>query len=488
MARKEKHIIKEGLDIREVGYYSTPSFIADFITNKMLEINPNGKKVLDPAVGKEELLKTFYERGMQIDSFDIIDFPKKGYSTFRKSDFLDFYIHFISSLDYAMNKNRFLDYDYYICNPPYNCHEVAYIKNNKQKLKSAFGIGVHNMYSMFLSAIITLAKPGSLIGVIISDSFLTSAIHSKLRKQILSECSIHSLILCPNNLFWSENADVRTCILILQKGKEHQREVELLNRLDSIERFKYHLSQNIFSTHKLHDIVLNISNRNSQFVIGVDPKILQLFYTNKLLGDVFTCVTCISTGNDAKYLSTQKKEGYSVPFYKNPASKKFVGAADAYLVDNFMQESQLVKDFMVRNKSFIGKEGIACSSMGLPFSAVLLPYGAVTGVNATIFPPEKDRLWLLSYLNSSLVTYLIRGILIRSNMVTSGYVNSLPIISFSMFEKKALGDIAFKVINDQITSREAVTECDKIIFSNINLPEKTISSICYFANHLNKMV
>jgi len=83
-------------------------------------------------------------------------------------------------------------------------------------------------------------------------------------------------------------------------------------------------------------------------------------------------VTCISTGNDKKYLSTECKPGFSVPFYKNPASRKFISHPDAYLIDDFMEESLKVKDFMVRNKPLILSEGIACSSMGIPFSAVLL--------------------------------------------------------------------------------------------------------------------
>ena len=75
------------------------------------------------------------------------------------------------------------------------------------------------MYSMFLSALIECAKKGSLIGVIISDSFLTAKLHSNLRKQIIDNCIIHQLILCPNDLFWSQKADVKTCILILEKGR-----------------------------------------------------------------------------------------------------------------------------------------------------------------------------------------------------------------------------------------------------------------------------
>jgi hypothetical protein len=63
MGRFEKTIVIEnGLDRRELGYYSTPNFISTFMTKKMLDINPSGKTALDPCVGKEEMIKEFVGR------------------------------------------------------------------------------------------------------------------------------------------------------------------------------------------------------------------------------------------------------------------------------------------------------------------------------------------------------------------------------------------------------------------------------------------
>ena len=64
MARKVKVLLDDnGVDKRESGYYSTPDFIAKYLTYEMLKINPNGESVLDPAVGKEELLHYFKKEG-----------------------------------------------------------------------------------------------------------------------------------------------------------------------------------------------------------------------------------------------------------------------------------------------------------------------------------------------------------------------------------------------------------------------------------------
>ena len=82
MGRFNKEVLDiSGVDKRESGYYSTPKFIAEFLTESMLELNPDGKYVLDPAVGKEELIEQFFLAGKTIDSFDIIDFGSHAFST-----------------------------------------------------------------------------------------------------------------------------------------------------------------------------------------------------------------------------------------------------------------------------------------------------------------------------------------------------------------------------------------------------------------------
>lgn len=487
MGRFEKILVGEnGIDRRDSGYYSTPNFICEYLSNELLRLNPKGKKALDPAVGREELIKNFFIHGKKIDSFDIIEHGNIQYSNFQKKDFIEFYKQQKDSLFFQNNIN--LEYDYYIANPPYNCHEIDYIKKNKTELKKTFEkVGVHNMYSIFLSAIIGCAKEGSLIGVIISDSFLTATMHSGLRQQILDECSIHQLILCPNDLFLSQKADVRTCILILQKGKQFQGKIEVANRPKNTKELARILEKRDFVKTNIENIVLSKKRTANQFIIDIDSEILLLFKKHRL-GDLFNCVTGISTGNDKKYLSKEKKEGYEIPFYKNPGSKKFIAHPDAYLINDFLNESLIVKDFMVRNKQFIHQEGITCSSMGLPFSACYLPKNTTFGVNPNIFTPKEDLYWVLSYLNSHLITYLVRGILIRSNMVTSGYISQLPIIDFSQKEKQVLTKISKDVIASKLDNENAIKQINSIVYKNLNLSKSIIEKIEDFALNLSKRV
>jgi len=486
MGRHLKSILTtDGMDRRDAGYYSTPQFVADFLSTAMLEINSEGQYVLDPAVGKEELLDRFHEAGKTIEGFDIQDFGLHEKASFTRKDFLEFYTleHNCSLLGTGAS----LKYDYYIANPPYNCHESEYIRGNKNALLAAFPqTGVNNMYSMFIAAMIDLAKPGALIGLITLDSFLTAKMHQSLRTRILERCSVHYIVLCPTDLFWNQKADVRTCLLILQKGKQYQGRVKVANRSVNTQEFKNVLMKREFEQVSINQLILDHSCDNGEFVIGVSKSIKDLF-SNPRLGDVFRCVTGISTGADARYISKERTNYFSVPFYKNPGSRRFYMEPDGYLPQDFLQIEKRVPNFMVRNKDILFLPGISCSSMGIPFTACYLPANATFGVNPNIICGENDLWWLLAYLNSSLVTYFVRGILIRTNMITSGYASRIPIVPLSMGQKRELGRLANKAFAERTANGknvELIEAIDSVVTAELSLPKNELNRIKKFCNSL----
>lgn len=490
MGRNCKNILTpEGIDRRDKGYYSTPSFISQFITEVMLKINPKGEYVLDPAVGKEELLYYFFNAGKKIDSFDIYNYGNYKYSNFRLVDFIEYYCNLQSQIIFNQQIN--LKYDYYIANPPYNCHEIDYIRNNKRRLNGIFDdIGTHNMYSMFLAGLIDCAKDGSLIGMIILDSFLTAKMHEGLRKKILENCSIHYLVLCPTDLFLNQKADVRTCIIILQKGTKYQNKVQVSNRPENKNSLKTLLENKDFTKKNINDINLKGNEDSFEFIIECSPEIRRLFDFPRL-GDLFNCITGISTGDDTKYISKEKNDYYSIPFYKNPGMRRFYTTPDGFLPNDFLEIEGKIKNFMVRNKKLLFKEGITCSSMGVSFGACYLPPNSTYGVNANIICSEKEIWWLLSYLNSSIVSYIVRSCLIRSNMITSGYVSRIPIPSFSENIKNELSQISKEAYEKKVSKNNAdiyIDKIDQIIFKYLNISDDGINEIICFTSNLLKAV
>lgn len=489
MGRHKKTVMtSDGVDRRENGYYSTPLFVTEFITTELLYLNKSGRTVFDPCVGKEEMLSAFNRAGKSVTGWDVEDFGIHDIAEFEKRDFLDFYGE---RKDFCiLGQKPELPYDYYVANPPYNCHESNYIRANKKRLQRLFPqTGVANMYSMFMSAMIDIAKPGAVLGIITNDSFLTSRMHEGLRKQILRDCRIKHLLLCPVDLFWKQRADVRTCIIILVKEQaKSDCEIAVLNRPENTEAFKKSLSSRKFENEMLSDLVLRSKQDRHEFVIGC-PKAVRNLFNMPRLGQLFRCVTGISTGNDKKYLRKTKDSYYNIPFYKNPGMRRFWMEPDAYLPSDFLEIEKEVPNFMVRNKDLLFKAGISCSSMGIPFGACTLPSGGTYGVNANIFCDPKDRYWLLSYLNSSIVTYFVRGVLLRTNMITSGYVSRIPIIPISGGGKEKLKMIAEKAAEQKIQKLEykhLIKKIDEVIFSESGLPEKEVNLVKEFCENIMK--
>lgn len=490
MGRKEK-VLKENIiddlsiDKRKIGYYSTPSFICDYITNRVMEINNNGKSVLDPCCGREEMLNPFNKFNVQAYGIDIIKYKEEYNCNFKNTDFIRYYYEF----DNANNQIKNLSYDYYVLNPPYNCHEVQYIKDNKKELKKHFhDVGVHNMYGIFISAVIDLAKDGAVIGIITHDSFLNSKSYEGLRKKILNTCSIHEITMCPTDLFLEQGAEVRTSIVILQKGLSYQRNVIINNRCRSREELIDVLDSSDDHLYSLNDIVLNNKMDNSEFIIGCPEEIKSLFTINRL-GEQFKCITGISTGNDNLYLSKEMKEPYTVPFYKNPGKDKYYTNKVMYINKDFINISKSIPNFIVRNKELLYKPGIICSSMGVQFTACKLPEESTFGVNTCIICDDKDIFWLLTYLNSTLVTYLVRGVLNRSNMITSGYVSRIPLLNFDNDAKDKLtylGKLAYERAKDKKEIYEILNEIDKVINDTAGLSINTVSYINKFKIDLIK--
>ncbi len=508
MGRHQKVVEVDNIDKRALGYYSTPRFVAKYISKRLLMINPNGRKVLDPCCGKEELLDEFFSRNMEVDGVDIEQYKQTYRCNFQKKDFISFYNEILLknektqlTFDDIINEESFeenkkLDYDYIIANPPYNCHEVDYIKNNKEKLKKLFAdVGVHNMYSMFISAIIDIAKEGTLIGLITSDSFLTAKAHTNLREKILRECAVHEITMCPIDLFHDQHADVRTSIIILQKGKHYQGTVLVNNRPLSTEIFKTQLEEQLenyknknVKGYELSDIILNNPKDNFEFIIECPDDIKRLF-SGKRLGEVFKCVTGISTGKDELYLSPVKKDPFIIPFYKNPGKNRFYADNNLYLHKDFLKFDAEIKNFMVRNKDLLYKPGITCSSMGVEFTAARLPANSTFGVNANIICEDKDAWWLLAYLNSELVTYLVRGVLIRSNMITSGYVSRIPLIDIKENDKKLLGDLAKEAYERAKCGKsynDVLSRINNLVNKIANISEESINLIKNFNLNLIK--
>lgn len=487
MGRRYKSVLsKEGIDRRDAGYYSSPDFVARFLYNELKSINPNGVTVFDPCVGKEELLEPFIQDGLKAEGFDCRRYLPVYRSLFKEIDFLEFF------REHQVQRSPFIEADFIVANPPYNCHETSYIRDNKPWLRKVFkDTGVANMYSMFISAIIDIAKPGAVIALLSFDSFLTASVHARLRAKILRQCRVHHLILCPTDLFREQGADVRTCLMILEKKntEETSYSVFTANRPRDIQAFRGVLAERQFTPVPLQQAVMTGRLDAHQFVIDCPQDVLELFELPRLDSHA-QVITGISTGDDGLYLRRGRVEAHSVPFYKNPGSRKFFCSPDAFLPADFLVVAERVPNFIVRNREFLFRSGIICSSMGVKFGACYLPSGGTFGVNPGVFCDDGDIWWLLAYLNSSLVHYLVRGVLLRTNMITSGYVGRIPVVLFSEKSRNELTILAKKAYERErqgLSAGDLQVQIDAVVFQASGVSELSKEKIDNFCKDIVRL-
>jgi N-6 DNA Methylase len=479
----------DGVDRRETGYYSTPAFVAEFLARTLLSYRPDARCVLDPCVGKGELAGPFARAGLRVIGIDIADRNPQNCSEIVFADFLELAAN--TRVAGLFSGPGVPPSDIIVANPPYNCHETEYIRSNKPKLIESFGKSTAlNMYSLFIRAIIDAAQDGCLIGLVVHDSFLTAVGHKDLRNYLLSECVIKNLHLCPTSLFLSQGADVRTCLLIIEKRRPRAESVvRVSNRVGSVAEFQDMLLEEKFESAKTSTITLTSKLDNREIVIGLPPTLATLF-SGPRLGQIAPCITGVSTGNDSKYISPIKRTGFSVPFYKNPASRRFYARPDGFVIDDFDQEARLVPNFMVRNRDLLLRGGISCSSMGVAFGATVRPPDTLCGVNPNIIIDEADKWWLLAYLNSRLCLYLLRGVLIRSNMVTAGYASRIPVPNFDRRTKLVLAELAKGAYKNALGGERTDVEkatIDSVVESILALEEPVVDRLRIFSSNPTRL-
>lgn len=482
MARNIKKIADDGIDKRDVGYYPTPSYVAEYLFKEMTCYNPDGTSILDPAVGKGELIESFLLSGMTVDGFDIIDFPNRPQGlTFYHKDFL---------IEFIQNKARLSQrsYDFITMNPPYYSNEHDFIATNKERLQQYFTTGTYNLYALFVEAAINIAKEGCIIGCVVPDSILFTLSYQRLRKKIWSECEVLQIILCPTYLFRNKEANVNTCILIFRKGAEDRKGLTLIaNRPPDIISFKRLLETRSLVEVETDNLLIQTKSGADKLVIECPIKIRHLFTDCPSLGDLFECGGGVSTGNNSLYTSKFPREGFTTPFYIN-INSHFICQSKAFLCDNYLELSEGTRTFIVRHPEKIRQEGIVCSGVGKRFYAAYLPASGITGVNAAIWTMKKDLFWLLAYLNSSLVSYLLKGIIARSHITTIGNVSSLPIPAFDDSVKKSLDRISKKVLNGKMDPLEAIPKINRIVYHSLSIPSDTRRMIARFCADITHLV
>lgn len=102
-------------------------------------------------------------------------------------------------------------YDIALANPPFGGKERPEVQQN-------FPIRTGETAFLFLQHFIRILKAGGRAGIVIKNTFLSNTDNASvaLRKKLLAECNLHTVLDCPGGTF--QGAGVKTVVLFFEKG------------------------------------------------------------------------------------------------------------------------------------------------------------------------------------------------------------------------------------------------------------------------------
>lgn len=235
---------------KNTGVHYTPACLAGFVASHILDhaekVNLNKRqklRIIDPAVGDGELLYHIInqasDRGfknIEVFGFDINQdavnaaknllqkkFPKIP-TQIQNKDFLEWVSESYNNSLFTSKKN--LSFDIIIANPPYVRTQVMG-SQKAQQLAVDFNLsGRVDLYHAFLKGIEKILKPGGIVGIIVSNRFLTTKSGEAVRINLLNDFNIiHLWDLGDTRLF---EAAVLPAVLLLEK-KDRKRNLFVSN-------------------------------------------------------------------------------------------------------------------------------------------------------------------------------------------------------------------------------------------------------------------
>lgn len=232
----EEKIKRMGNAGRNGGEYYTPRPLIRAIIEV---VNPKiGETIYDPAVGSAGFLCEAF-RFMRAGGANSVDLGTQDLDVLQNHTFvgkekkslayviaiMNMILHGIEApnvihtntlaenLNDIQEKDR---YDIVLANPPFGGSERAEVQQN-------FSIKSSETALLFLQHHIRMLRAGGRAGVVIKNTFLSNVDNASiaLRKKLLEECNVHTILDCPTGTF--QGAGAKTVVLFFEKGRPTQK-------------------------------------------------------------------------------------------------------------------------------------------------------------------------------------------------------------------------------------------------------------------------
>ena len=350
-------------------------------------------------------------------------------------------------------------YHVVVANPPYMGNK-AQSKPLKQHLEQSFPSGKSDLFAAFVLRNLKLALPNGHLGFMTPFTWMFITTYSELRKEILTNVWLQSLIQPEYHSFF-DSAFVPICSFVIRSmqsfapsvfidlSEHYGSDSQSIKALEAIQDTKcpwrHKVPSSVFLTIPGSPIAFNLS-----------PKLLNTFGDFPSLGELVPVKEGLNTGDNERFLrlwhevshgqiclhrppdTDYRSESFLVrwfPCNKGGPFRRWYGNNE-YVID-WKNDGTGIKEFRdqngkqlaaLRNLQFLFKQGLTWSGVSLAgFSAREFPHGfTFNSVGRSLFTTALNHKWLLGALNS-VVSFKVFKVLAPTMSVTVGVVASLPI-------------------------------------------------------------
>ena len=373
-----------------MGITYTPPELANFVSSRILKYTEINKKlkILDPACGDGELLLSIYNKikkigNIELNGYDIekeailnikkrIKVPEEGSLNFLQKDFLNELVRLKSTtFNGKFNNNKF---DVIICNPPY-VRTQNIEKKTINKISKLFNFtGRLDLYHAFSAGLKYFLNENGVVGLIISNRFMSVKSGEFLRKYFLTEYSIEEVYDFGDTKLFKDS--VLPSVLIL-KNKTKKNKYPLFKSIYEIKKISNYQKINKYNN------VINSLENSSDCLVKINEKIFSI-----KVGHLNTSEELNTWGvvNDQTKLFDNKIKKNTYCHFGDVAKSK-VGvkttADNVFLINNeqikkFNIENKLVKNLIIHKNIQKWK----CNST--VYKKILYPYESFKGSKKVI--------------------------------------------------------------------------------------------------------
>lgn len=319
----------------------------------------------------------------------------------------------------------------------------------------------YDLYAAFLELTIRLMEPGARTSMICQQSFLTIQRYEQLRRELLERAQILTVVHLGPGAFASRAGEkVSNAIITLERNDEPR------SLLENVKIFKAaslkeaeelgidKLPQQLLSQQSMRALSARIPSH--PIALFCPDEIAELFKRYAPISHHETGITITNglfTCNNKKFLKHFKdldeiERKHYVPYDKG-GGKKWYSVTPYYI--RWEDSGESIREYRKKRgqsaslpgEDFYFKEGVTYSYIGTRgFKARLLSPQAVFDIaSSALFSSAVDHYYLLGFLNSALVRYIL-GVLNPTVNFQVGDLRRLPFRIPSPKQEKRIADLA----------------------------------------------